>query len=179
MEEYKRLRAAGFTGWPQVPSAKLPAAIALSGRDPAGLQWGTLDSWLAYKLSGAHVTDASAAWLTGYYDYAAGAGWDARVADYAGHYVRDTRVPEDLRGPLADAFDNGAATLDIRFDGQVLSVVLPDETGTLQPLASNRFIAPTVFSTGYTFHRDAGGEVRGLTLSLGEGRAYYRRVPSR
>lgn len=103
----------------------------------------------------------------------------ARVADYAGHYVRDTRVPEDLRGPLADAFDNGAATLDIRFDGQVLSVVLPDETGTLQPLASNRFIAPTVFSTGYTFHRDAGGEVRGLTLSLGEGRAYYRRVPSR
>ena len=40
MEEYKRLRAAGFTGWPQVPSAKLPAAIAVSGRDPAGLPAG-------------------------------------------------------------------------------------------------------------------------------------------
>lgn len=79
MEEYKALRAAGFTGWPQVPSAKLRAAIALSGRDPATLQWGTLDSWLVYKLSGAHVTDASAAWLTGYYDYAAGAGWDAAL----------------------------------------------------------------------------------------------------
>jgi len=77
MEEYKALRAAGFTGWPQVPSAKLPAAIALSGRDPAELQWGTLDSWLTYKLSGTHVTDASAAWLTGYYDYANGSGWDA------------------------------------------------------------------------------------------------------
>src|SRR3990167_269525 len=79
MDEYKRLRAAGFTGWPQVPSAKLPAAIALAGRGPAGLQWGTLDSWLTYRLSGAHVTDASAAWLTGYYDYAAGGGWDAAL----------------------------------------------------------------------------------------------------
>ena len=81
MAEYRALRAAGFTGWPQVPSAKLPAAIALSGRDPAKLQWGTLDSWLVYKLSGgaAHVTDASCGWMTGYYDYARGAGWDAAL----------------------------------------------------------------------------------------------------
>ena len=79
MEEYKKLRAAGFTGWPQVPSAKLPAAIALAGRDPAGLQWGTLDSWLTYRLSGAHVTDMSAGWMTGYYDYATGGGWDAAL----------------------------------------------------------------------------------------------------
>lgn len=79
IEEYKKLRAAGFISWPQVPSAKLPAAIALAGRDPRELQWGTLDSWLTFKLSGAHVTDASAAWLTGYYDYAAGAGWDAAL----------------------------------------------------------------------------------------------------
>ncbi|QKS01084.1 hypothetical protein F9288_16700 [Sphingomonas sp. CL5.1] len=76
MDEFRALRAAGFTAWPQVPSAKLPAAIALSGRDPGDLQWGTLDSWLTYKLSGAHVTDASAGWLTGYYDQARGAGWD-------------------------------------------------------------------------------------------------------
>ena len=79
MDEFKALRAAGFTGWPQVPSAKLPAAIALSGRNPDDLQWGTLDSWLTFKLSGAHVTDASAAWLTGYYDYAKGSGWDAAL----------------------------------------------------------------------------------------------------
>lgn len=79
MDEYKALRAAGFTAWPQVPSAKLPAAIALSGRDPKDLQWGTLDSWLTYKLSGAHVTDASAGWLTGYYDFARGSGWDAAL----------------------------------------------------------------------------------------------------
>ena len=50
--------SAGLTGWPQVPSAKLPAAIALSGRNPDDLQWGTLDSWLTFKLSGAHVPDA-------------------------------------------------------------------------------------------------------------------------
>ena len=76
MAECDALRAAGFAAWPQVPSAKLPAAIALSGRDPADLQWGTLDSWLLYKLSGAHVTDLSAGWLTGYYDFARGAGWN-------------------------------------------------------------------------------------------------------
>lgn len=76
MDEYRSLRAAGFVAWPQVPSAKLPAAIALSGRDPGELRWGTLDSWLTYKLSGAHVTDASAGWLTGYYDQARGTGWD-------------------------------------------------------------------------------------------------------
>ena len=79
MDEYKKLRAAGFSGWPQVPSAKLPAAIALSGRQPADLQWGTLDSWLTFKLSGAHVTDASAAWITGYYDYMQGVGWDSAL----------------------------------------------------------------------------------------------------
>lgn len=78
MEEYKALRAAGFTAWPQVPSAKLPAAIALAGKPAEALQWGTLDSWLVYRMSGgaAHVTDASCAWITGYYDYARGSGWD-------------------------------------------------------------------------------------------------------
>lgn len=77
IEAYKSLRAAGFVAWPQVPSAKLPAAIALSGQDPADLQWGTLESWLVYKLSGgaAHVTDMSCAWMTGYFDFEKG-GWN-------------------------------------------------------------------------------------------------------
>ena len=79
MTECEALRAAGFAAWPQVPSAKLPAAIALSGLDPADLQWGTLDSWLLYKLSGAHVTDLSAGWLTGYYDFARGTGWNGAL----------------------------------------------------------------------------------------------------
>ncbi len=99
-----------------------------------------------------------------------------RFADYVGRYLRDTSLPEDLRGVLADAFDDGADELDIRFDGKALSVVLPEETGALRATAPHRFIAPTVFSTEYAFHRDAGGRVRGLTLSLGESRAYYRRV---
>jgi glycerol kinase len=74
MDAYRDLRAAGFTAWPQVPSAKLPAAIALSGKPAADLQWGTLDSWLVYCLSGgaAHVTDISCGWMTGYFDYAGG-----------------------------------------------------------------------------------------------------------
>ena len=57
-----------------------------------------------------------------------------RFGDYAGHYVRDAGTVEDLRGAQADAFDDGADTLDIRFDGKALSVVLPDETGVLRAL---------------------------------------------
>lgn len=81
MDVYHRLREAGFPAWPQVPSAKLPAAIALSGRLAKDLRWGTLDSWLVHRLSGgaAHATDASCAWLTGYFDYARGEGWDAAL----------------------------------------------------------------------------------------------------
>ncbi|MBL0914978.1 MAG: hypothetical protein IBJ13_05525 [Sphingopyxis sp.] len=103
IDEYKKLRAAGFTGWPQVPSAKLPAAIALSGRDTGERQWETVDSWLTFKLSGAHVTDASAAWLTGYYDYAARSGWDA--APLAPQRLPATMFPAQLEswGAIAES----------------------------------------------------------------------------
>ena len=102
MAEYESLRAAGFPAWPQVPSAKLLAAITLSGRDPAGLQWGTLDSWLLYNLSGAHVTDVSASWLTGYYDFAQGAGWNEALL--AHQHLPLSLFPAQVEtwGPIAE-----------------------------------------------------------------------------
>ncbi len=103
MDEYRALRAAGFVSWPQVPSVKLPAAIALSGHDPETLQWGTLDSWLVYKLSGAHVTDASAAWQTGYYDYARGAGWDAALLAHQHLPARLFPAQVDSWGAIAES----------------------------------------------------------------------------
>jgi glycerol kinase len=113
MEAYKALRAAGFISWPQVPSAKLPAAIALADRPVGDLCWGTLDSYLVHRLSGgvAHVTDASCAWMTGYFDYAGGNGWD-------GALIAHQNLPESLFprlveswGPIAmtDAATMGAA----------------------------------------------------------------------
>lgn len=104
---YKELRAAGFISWPQVPSAKLPAAIALSGLNPAELQWGTLESWLLYKLSGgeAHVTDASCAWMTGYFDYARGGGWDAALLAHQGLPASMFPTQVDAWGPIAHSDD--------------------------------------------------------------------------
>lgn len=97
------LRAAGFIGWPQLPSAKLPAAIALAGREAKELRWGTLDSWLVARLSGgaAHVTDLSNAWLTGYLDLATANGWNEALLGWQG--LPTAMFPElvDSWGPIA------------------------------------------------------------------------------
>jgi glycerol kinase len=113
MEAYKALRAAGFVSWPQVPSAKLPAALALADRPANELCWGTLDSYLVHRLSGgaAHVTDASCAWMTGYYDYDAGTGWDAALLAHQG--LPESLFPRQVEswGPIAttDPATMGAA----------------------------------------------------------------------
>ncbi|MFM7143864.1 MAG: FGGY family carbohydrate kinase [Alphaproteobacteria bacterium] len=54
-------------------------------RDRRGLRLGTVDSWLANRLSGGslHATDASNASCTGLYEWARG-GWDARAAERLG-----------------------------------------------------------------------------------------------
>ena len=78
------LAAAGFPPWPQMPCAKLEAALDLlpDGRARAErgeLAWGTLDSYLVWRLSGGdlHVTDFSNAWVSGYLDFAAPDRWNA------------------------------------------------------------------------------------------------------
>ena len=113
IEAYKALRAAGFISWPQVPSAKLPAAIAMAGLPPEDLQWGTLDSWLLYKMSGGatHATDASCAWMTGYFDYARGGGWDPALLAHQQLPTSLFPTQVDSWGPIAmsDAGVMGAA----------------------------------------------------------------------
>jgi glycerol kinase len=69
------LAALGFTVWPQTPACKLEAA--LGDRGPEGLAWGTLDSFIVAKLSGAHVTDVSNAWVSGYMDFERFPAWHA------------------------------------------------------------------------------------------------------
>lgn len=123
MDEYRALRAAGFASWPQVPSAKLPAAIALSERASHQLQWGTLDSWLVYRLSGGatHVTDASSAWLTGYFDYVRGAGWDTLLL--AHQDLPGAMFPEQVNtwGPIAET-DAGVPITAVIADQQASMV---------------------------------------------------------
>ena len=110
MDAYSELRRAGFISWPQMPSAKLPTAIATStngeARARAGeLCWGTLDSYLVYRLSAgaAHVTDLSCAWMTGYLNYAGGTGWnDALLAHQA--------LPRSLFPNIVDSWGALATT---------------------------------------------------------------------
>jgi glycerol kinase len=101
------LKAEGFTVWPQTPAAKLEAVMA--GRDPAGLAWGTLDSFIVAKLSGgaAHVTDVSNAWVSGYMDFQRFPAWHAGL-------MAAQRLPESLFprvveswGPIAEASGPG------------------------------------------------------------------------
>jgi CubicO group peptidase (beta-lactamase class C family) len=97
----------------------------------------------------------------------------ARVADYAGTYELASGFPVDHRRSLTDVLD--VESIEIKFAGGTLSVILPDETGELLPLTPSRFVAPTVFGTQYEFHRDARGVVRAVSVEHGASRAYYRR----
>jgi glycerol kinase len=78
------LQAAGFLAWPQTPACKLEAALATAG--PGEKRWGTVDSYLVWRLTGgaAHVTDLSNAWLTGYLDFGTMAGWNAALLAHQG-----------------------------------------------------------------------------------------------
>ena len=84
MARYRELRAAGFLSWPQVPAAKLEAALAAA--EGSDLAWGTLDSWLLWKLSGGsvHATDLSAAWISGYVDPGDLTRWNADLLAFQG-----------------------------------------------------------------------------------------------
>lgn len=110
VQRARELRDAGFTGWPQTPAAKLEFAIdmAADGRARAQrgeLAWGTLDSFLVWKLSGggAHVTDLSNAWLTGYLDFTTLAGWDTRLLAHQG-------LPDAMFPRLVDTWGVAAET---------------------------------------------------------------------
>jgi glycerol kinase len=104
------MAAAGLFSWPQMPSCKLEAALAAAG--PGDWLWGGMESFLVWRLSGggAHVTDLSNAWLSGYYNFVG--GWNEPVLAWQG--LSETMFPTivDSVGPMAtcDTRVFGAAT---------------------------------------------------------------------
>ncbi len=78
------LQNAGFMVWPQTPACKLEAVLAhipdAHARAARGeILFGTVDTYLAYRLSGGTVfaTDVSNGWASGYSDYfQAGSVWN-------------------------------------------------------------------------------------------------------
>lgn len=113
------LAALGFTVWPQTPACKLEAA--LDGRDPAGLAWGTLDSFILAKLSGgaAHVTDVSNAWVSGYMDFERFPAWHGGLM--AAQNLPESLFPKVVEswGPIAQATALGGAI--------PITALLPDQ----------------------------------------------------
>lgn len=107
MDRYKQLRAAGFMLWPQVPAAKLEAAL---DQVPAGrarmargdLCWGTLDSYLIFRLTGGgpHVTDIGSAWLSGCIGYPDHAGWNPDLISHQGLDAALFPAIADSWGPI-------------------------------------------------------------------------------
>ena len=123
MDRYRALRAAGFGSLPQVPSAKLEAALAVAtGRD---LRWGTLDSWLLWKLSSGsvHATDVSCAWVSGYIDRDDPARWNAKLIEYQGLSERLFPRIVDTWGPVATARDLGEIPITAVIADQQASMV--------------------------------------------------------
>ena len=104
------MKAAGLFSWPQMPSCKLEAALAAAG--PGDWLWGGMESFLVWRLSGggAHVTDISNAWLSGYYNFAG--AWNEQVMAWQG--LTEAMFPRivDSCGPMAvcDKVVFGAAT---------------------------------------------------------------------
>jgi len=104
------MKAAGLFSWPQMPSCKLEAALAAAG--PGDWLWGGMESFLVWRLSGggAHVTDLSNAWLSGYYNFVG--GWNQPIL--AWQDLTEAMFPRivDSVGPMAvcDPSVFGAAT---------------------------------------------------------------------
>lgn len=83
-ERARTLRREGFMVAPQQAAAKLEAlAAGLPAETAAHAAWGNIDSYLIFRLTGggAHVTDRSQAWPTGYLDLAT-MGWNETLVDH-------------------------------------------------------------------------------------------------
>ena len=101
------LRAKGFMLAPQQSAAKLEALLEAAPEarllQAAGdLAFGNIDSFLIFKLSGggAHITDASQAWPSGYLDLGS-LGWNAALIAHQGLDERMFPRLVDTFGPIA------------------------------------------------------------------------------
>jgi len=159
MDRCRELRDAGFISWPQAPSAKLLTAIATAGgesRARAGeLCWGTLDSYLIYRLSGgaAHVTDLSCAWMTGYLDYAGGKGWNDALLAHQG-------LPRSLFPTLVDSWGSIATTTASELGASVpiCAVIADQQAGMIAHAASSKGAWKATYGTSAVLMAATGSE---------------------
>lgn len=121
------LRAEGVRVAPNQSATKaewLLQAADDDGHDRADVRLGTVDSWLAWCLTGGehHVTDATNALVTGLYDVRSG-GWDEGLLDLLG--IPATALPDvvDTCGAIASTVLLGAPPLTALAGDQQASMV--------------------------------------------------------
>jgi glycerol kinase len=108
--------------------AKLEAALddIDDGRERAAageLAWGTLDSYLAHRLTGgdAHVTDYSNAWSTCYLDLATMRSWNEQV-------IKFQNLPIELFPTLCDTYGPIGQTSKSSFGAEIpLGAIIADQ----------------------------------------------------
>lgn len=160
------LRAEGFMLAPQQSAAKLEALMEAPDARPrlAGgdLAFGNIDSFLIFKLSGgAHVTDASQAWPSGYLDLAS-LGWNGALIAHQG--LDDRMFPR-----LVDTFGPIAVT-----DPSVLGAAVPitadiaDQQGALvaHGAGETRGVAKITYGTSATLDVATGAELVFKSLAI-------------
>jgi glycerol kinase len=106
-ERAAELAAAGFLAPAIAAGSKLEGAIESidhgRARAAAGeLAWGTLDSFLVYRLTGGdrHITDYSNAWSTCYLDFSTMRSWNEKLIEFQGLSLELFPTLCDTYGPL-------------------------------------------------------------------------------
>jgi glycerol kinase len=156
---------------PYFSGTKIEWLIKEGGVDP-GAAFGTIDSWLVFKLTGRHVTDYSNASRTLLFDIGE-LSWDRELCELLGV------EPDSLPDPLPSAHVYGESTL---FGGKVpVAGIAGDQQAALYGQACHEAgLGKNTYGTGSFVLENAGGDVppvaEGLlnTVAWGvEGRVDY------
>ncbi len=151
------LQARGIRVAPNASATKVAALLDLAdpdrGRAERGeLAFGTVDTWVAWTLSGGrlHITDASNAGVTGLVT-PDGSGWDPRV-------LAELRIPEALLPTIVDS-TGAMGSADILDGAPVIAGMAGDQQASLIGQGCTRpGLAKATFGTGGMLDQCVGPE---------------------
>jgi glycerol kinase len=151
------LQARGIRVAPNASATKVAALLDLADPDRSRsergeLAFGTVDTWVAWTLSGGrlHITDASNAGVTGLVT-PDGSGWDPRV-------LAELRIPEALLPTIVDS-TGAMGSADILDGAPVIAGMAGDQQASLIGQGCTRpGLAKATFGTGGMLDQCVGPE---------------------
>jgi glycerol kinase len=148
------LAAAGFMLAPQQAATKLPSILAAIEAPRDRLAFGNIDSYLIWRLTGggAHVTDRSQAWPSGYLSLA-DLAWNGSLAAFQGLEISAFPRLVDTWGWLGD-------TAPALFGRAIpITADIADQQSALLAHGDVAGTAKITFGTSATFDLATGGEL--------------------